>query len=360
MSHSDRIGSQVNALARPSRLIAVGVALFQAPTWERVGRLVGHTGRVNTLSFTRDGKRIVSGCSLGSVRVWDLERGDWRTACHEDGHEPPAGVAFAPDGERVAVGWDTGAVEIWNTRTRSRERVLASGAHPRHLDWSRDGALCRADGLWRLRRPAGGGRGSAPAPHRGPLTGRHGASPRPPGRTLRAWNLRRLRSLPRRCARDPWPLAGRAVRRELVAGRARDRRLQLRRPHPGARRGERRPAARDAPAGDALRPVRPGRREPHPRLGLRQQPGDGDARRGDARAPVDEQADEPPLARPLPHRRARLQRELARVPRRVGRAHGPARGRDRGAAAGEPARRRLARRRAWRWRRAYLSFFDSR
>jgi WD40 repeat protein len=143
---SDRIGGQVMALAwsPDSERVAVAggsvVRLFAAGTWERIGRLVGHKGKVNTLQFGPDGRRVVSGCALGRVRLWDVGRNGWRTQLSEDGSEPPAGVAFAPDGERAAVGWDSGAVEIWNTRTRERERVLRPAQRPRHLDWAGDGA----------------------------------------------------------------------------------------------------------------------------------------------------------------------------------------------------------------------------
>ncbi len=199
---SDRIGGQVMALAwsPDSHRIAVAggsiVRLFAADSWERVGRLVGHKGRVNTLQFSADGRRVVSGCSLGRVRLWDLERGDWRTLYCEDGREPPAGVAFAPDGERAAVGWGPGEVEIWNTRTRTRERVLHTGTRIRHLDWSRNGArLALAD--WErdilLFDPADGrqlGRLEQPAPtevHFDP-SGSQLAATANDG-SLRAWSL---------------------------------------------------------------------------------------------------------------------------------------------------------------------------
>jgi len=143
---SDRIGGQVLSLAwsPDSTRVAVSgagavVQLFEAGTWEPIGRLVGHAGRVNTLAFTPDGRRVVSGCTLGTVRLWDLSRGDWRTKLHADGSEPPAGVVFAPDGRRIAVGWSSGVLELWDAHTRTRDAVWHTGVRIRHLDWSRDG-----------------------------------------------------------------------------------------------------------------------------------------------------------------------------------------------------------------------------
>src|SRR6185436_4839148 len=199
---SDRVGGQVDALAwsPDSRTIAVGggsvVRLIEAGTWERIGRLVGHKGRVNTLSFSADGRRMVSACSLGRVRVWDLGRNDWRTMLRAGGQEPPAGIAFCDDRERAAVAWNSGAVEIWNRATRTRERVLATGTNARHLDWSRDGKrLAVAD--WeqdiRLFDPADGhvlARIEQPKPievHFDPAGTRLAATNQ--DRMLRVWNL---------------------------------------------------------------------------------------------------------------------------------------------------------------------------
>jgi len=199
---SDRVGGQVDALAwsPDSRTIAVGggsvVRLIEAGTWERIGRLVGHKGRVNTLSFSADGRRMVSACSLGRVRVWDLGRNDWRTMLRAGGQEPPAGIAFCDDRERAAVAWNSGAVEIWNRATRTRERVLATGTNARHLDWSRDGKrLAVAD--WeqdiRLFDPADGhelARIEQPKPieiHFDPAGTRLAATNQ--DRVLRVWNV---------------------------------------------------------------------------------------------------------------------------------------------------------------------------
>ncbi|MSR60867.1 MAG: hypothetical protein EXS08_00275 [Planctomycetes bacterium] len=145
---SDRLGGYVLALAwsPDSSLLAVGgkgvvVQLFEATDWECVGRLVGHAASVQTLAFTPDGSTIVSACALGSVRLWDLARLDWRTLYRADGSEPAAEIAFSADPTRAAVGWTHGEIEIWNTVARTRERRVDSGARIRHLDWSRDGAL---------------------------------------------------------------------------------------------------------------------------------------------------------------------------------------------------------------------------
>ena len=48
-----------------------GLWVWDARTGERLRKLQGHTDKVNTVAFSPDGNRIVSGSRDNSVRVWD-------------------------------------------------------------------------------------------------------------------------------------------------------------------------------------------------------------------------------------------------------------------------------------------------
>jgi WD40 repeat protein len=63
------------------------------------GRLEGHQGRVTSLAFSADGRRLVSGSQDRTVRIWSLGTNQViRTFSDE---EAVLGVAFAGDGQRV-------------------------------------------------------------------------------------------------------------------------------------------------------------------------------------------------------------------------------------------------------------------
>jgi WD40 repeat protein len=79
--------------------------------------LVRHTGRVYSVSFSPDGRRIVSGSGDNSVRVWDAETGQTVLGPFE-GHTGDVNcVSFSPDGRRIVSGSDDKSIRVWNAET---------------------------------------------------------------------------------------------------------------------------------------------------------------------------------------------------------------------------------------------------
>ena len=77
--------------------------------------LEGHTGSVNSASFSPSGDRIVTASDDGSARVWDLATG---TSISLEGHSDRVTTAsFSPSGDRVVTASDDGTARVWDLTT---------------------------------------------------------------------------------------------------------------------------------------------------------------------------------------------------------------------------------------------------
>src|SRR5260221_3314389 len=72
----------------------------------------GHTGSVNAVAWSPDGKRIASGGEDGTIQIWDATTGD--NVVTYSGHKGSVNaVAWSPNGQRVASGGSDGTVQRW-------------------------------------------------------------------------------------------------------------------------------------------------------------------------------------------------------------------------------------------------------
>ena len=84
-------------------------------------RLEGHAGRVNSVVFSGDGKRILTSGSDGRVKIWNTAEGQMLLAW--DGAAPGVAVndaLFDPRGRVVAACAADGSLGIWDSRTGYR------------------------------------------------------------------------------------------------------------------------------------------------------------------------------------------------------------------------------------------------
>ncbi|CAB4911310.1 unannotated protein [freshwater metagenome] len=90
---------------------------------EVVRTLNGHTSAVYSVSFSPDGKYVVSGSGDKSVKIWTTESGEVvRTL---NGHTSAVNsVSFSPDGKYVASGSGDKSVKIWTTESGEVVRTL--------------------------------------------------------------------------------------------------------------------------------------------------------------------------------------------------------------------------------------------
>jgi WD40 repeat protein len=90
--------------------------VWDLETGVRLRTLFGHTGTVNGVALSPDGRRAVSASSDNTLKVWDLETGaELRTLA---GHSSSVlGVALSPDGRRaVSASWDH-TLKVWDLET---------------------------------------------------------------------------------------------------------------------------------------------------------------------------------------------------------------------------------------------------
>jgi len=97
--------------------------LLDAKTGQPIGQpLVGHTNNINSVAFSQDGSRIVSGDQDGTLLVWDSKTGQsigqpLRNDDHREGYDAIHYVAFSPDGNRIFSQHSDGMLRQWDANT---------------------------------------------------------------------------------------------------------------------------------------------------------------------------------------------------------------------------------------------------
>jgi len=126
-------------LATDGGELANTVLLWDLATGQKLGTLVGHSGWVFRAAFSRDGRQLATSSPWDPVaRIWDVaSRREWRQLEHPDG--VPC-VAYSPDGKRlVTTCWD-GKVRVWDTeRWTVLDESPEYGDHVYCAEFSPDG-----------------------------------------------------------------------------------------------------------------------------------------------------------------------------------------------------------------------------
>jgi serine/threonine protein kinase len=107
---------------------------LQAPAIraEQVGEprfLTGHEGTVASLAFSADARRLLSGGSDGTARLWDVESGK-QIACFRPNARSILSVALAPDGRRALFGCDSHQAWLWDLSRQSEQSCFAGHTLP--------------------------------------------------------------------------------------------------------------------------------------------------------------------------------------------------------------------------------------
>lgn len=97
------------------------IQLFDITAGKLKKIIAGHNGWINSIRFSLDGKRLITGSTDMSAIIWNVESGEiiWQLKGHLAGINV---VKFSPDGKLAATGSSDGMIKIWDTE-RGKEIV---------------------------------------------------------------------------------------------------------------------------------------------------------------------------------------------------------------------------------------------
>ncbi len=106
-----RLRHQVVSLVLSGLLIGVAVASDAVP----VGKSLPHTGRIEALVFSPDGRMLVVGSSDAKCCLWDTATGDLIECL--DVHDDQLSLAFSHHGRLLATGGRQRTTQLWDVAT---------------------------------------------------------------------------------------------------------------------------------------------------------------------------------------------------------------------------------------------------
>lgn len=135
---------------------SIGIRLYVTAIYSETALLTGHTGRVNCITFTLDGKTLASGSSDKTVRLWDVMTAESKQILTGHLHGIYS-VAFSPDGKTIAGG-STGErdgeqifgaqIIMWDTATGKPKHTLTAQGQVNSLAISSDGNILASGEGW--------------------------------------------------------------------------------------------------------------------------------------------------------------------------------------------------------------------
>lgn len=112
-----------NRLLVVSVILLLGLAGYSYWHFGRISTLSAHTGEVNTIAFSPDGQKFVSGSDDKTIKIWNSS--DFQELRTLRGHTDWVySLAISPDGQKIVSGSKDNTVKVWNFNTGEQLRTL--------------------------------------------------------------------------------------------------------------------------------------------------------------------------------------------------------------------------------------------
>ena len=112
---------------------ALAQALIESKGWGEVDRLQVHTSSVDSVAFSPNGRRIVSGSADNTLRLWDAATGKPIGPPLQGHTGSVVSVAFSPDGRRIVSGSYDNTLRLWDATGSMEVRLACQRLHRHQL-----------------------------------------------------------------------------------------------------------------------------------------------------------------------------------------------------------------------------------